>query len=284
MITDRKNVVLTKDLLGALAELDDRAALFRGMTGAGPDPAELAALRRTLVASAGASTRLEGSRLSDADVEALIVRRARGERLRRRDEQEVAGCLDLLETVFDNHEHIPLTENYIRQLHKILLMPSEKDTRHRGRYKTSENALYVSDADWETASCGIFLTASAFDTPRFMESLVAWTNEELDLKILHPVLIIGVFIVHFLAIHPFMDGNGRLSRALTNLLMLRQGYSHMPYASMEAAIEAERDGYYRALREAQKTIWGDAPDYTAWLAYFVDSLVRQARGLPGRIA
>ncbi len=113
-----------------------------------------------------------------------------------------------------------ITENYIKQLHQTLLKYSSKDERHRGEYKTDSNRVAAYDASGKEIGT-IFETASPFDTPRLMRELIQWTNDTFDDKFLHPIITIGIFIVHFLSIHPFTDGNGRLSRALTILLMLR---------------------------------------------------------------
>ena len=116
-----------------------------------------------------------------------------------------------------------------------------------------------------------------------MSDLIKWTNDTLADHFLHPIITIGVFVVHFLSIHPFTDGNGRLSRALTVLLMLRNNYTYMPYASMESVIEASKDAYYRALRGTQKTIWSDKVDYEPWLTFFVTALQKQKRTLEDKI-
>ena len=175
-----------------------------------------------------------------------------------------------------------MTENYIKQLHQILLKYSAKDERHRGEYKTDTNRGAAYDAAGREIGT-IFETASPFDTPRLMRELIQWTNDTLVDRFLHPVITIGVFIVQFLSIHPFADGNGRLSRALTILLMLKSKYSYMPYASMESVIENNKDAYYRALRNTQKTIWSDKVDYEPWLTFFVTSLQKQKRSLEEKI-
>ena len=94
----------------------------------------------------------------------------------------------------------------------------------------------------------MFETATPFDTPRLMAELVEWTNTNLDQKVLHPLLVAAIFTVVFLEIHPFQDGNGRLSRILTTLILLRSGYAYVPYSSLESVIEQSKEGYYLALR------------------------------------
>src|SRR5690606_16668813 len=128
-----------------------------------------------------------------------------------RDEEEVAGYADTLNEVYQSWEHIQLTENHIKQLHIMALKHSHKDQRHRGDYKKSPNHVVETDAKGKVVGI-IFKTATAFETPKMMRELLATINAELDSKEQHPLLVIGAFIVHFLAIHPFQDGNGRLSR------------------------------------------------------------------------
>ena len=190
-------------------------------------PDRLSALRRVAtIESIGSSTRIEGSKLSDREVEKLLSN-LEIKSFATRDEQEVAGYADLMDLVFSSWQDIRFTENHIKQLHQILLRHSEKDTWHRGNYKTNSNSVAAFD---ETgAQIGIvFQTASPFDTPRLMTELVAWANQERETARLHPLLIIALCVVVFLEIHPFQDGNGRLSRVLTTLLLLQAGYGSTP--------------------------------------------------------
>jgi Fic family protein len=188
-----------------------------------------------------------------------------------------------MDQVFDAFEQIPVTENMIGQLHQDLLRHSTKDERHRGRYKTLPNHVAAFDADGKEIGI-VFQTTSPFDTPREMEALVAWFNKAERERSLHPLLLIGGFIVVFLAIHPFQDGNGRLSRVLTTLMLLRAGYAHVPYSSLESIIETAKESYYRALRRTQTTLGTDQPDWEAWLMFFLRSLVKQKDALAKKIA
>jgi Fic family protein len=117
----------------------------------------------------------------------------------------------------------------------------------------------------------VFETASPFDTPFRMAELVQWAREAMEKKTLHPLLIISVFIVEFLAIHPFQDGNGRLSRILTTCLLLSAGYAYVPYSSLEAVIENSKEGYYLGLRQTQGTPRSDAPNWQPWILFFFKS-------------
>lgn len=276
-----KNIVVTTDMLNKIAEIDK----FIGSWSADElklSPAELKSMKRVAtIESVGSSNRIEGNKMTDAEIDALFSH-INKKSFSSRDEEEVVGYADLINTIFENYEDIPLTENYIKQLHQILLKYSAKDEYHRGEYKTDSNRVAAYDAAGNEIGT-IFETAAPFDTPRLMRELLQWTNDTLADYYFHPIITIGVFIVHFLSIHPFTDGNGRLSRALTIFLMLKKKYSYMPYASMESVIEASKDAYYRALRNTQKTIWTDKVDYEPWLTFFITSLQKQKRALEAKI-
>jgi Fic family protein len=242
-------------------------------------PEVLGALKRVAtIESVGSSTRIEGARLSDAEV-AELLSRVRARSFSSRDEQEVAGYAETMELVFSSFADIPLTENHVRQLHRDLLRHSEKDARHRGSYKTLPNHVEAFAADGTSIGV-VFETASPFDTPRLMGDLVAWTGAALGEGRLHPLLTIALFTVRFLAIHPFQDGNGRLSRILTTLLMLRAGYEYVPYSSLERIVEENKDRYYLALRAAQTR---PATGTTAWIDFFLAALSRQKERLEAKL-
>jgi Fic family protein len=165
----------------------------------------------------------------------------------------------------------------------VLLQFSGKDERHRGDFKKNPNNVVAKDADGNIIGV-VFETATPFETPREMENLVGWLKAAIDDGDLHPLLIVGIFAVWFLAIHPFQDGNGRLSRILTTLLLLRFGYAYVPYSSLESVIEDNKAGYYAALRRTQQSMKTDAPDWGAWLVFFLRCLVGQKKKLEKRIA
>ena len=233
------------------------------------------------IESIGSSTRIEGSKLTDREVQQLLSN-LEIKSFATRDEQEVAGYAELMDLVFSSWKDIPFTENHIKQLHQVLLHHSEKDAWHRGSYKTHSNSVAAFDENG--AQVGIvFQTATPFDTPRLMTELVAWVNQERDAAGLHPLLIIALFIVVFLEIHPFQDGNGRLSRVLTTLLLLQAGYAYVPYSSLESVVEQSKEAYYLALRHTQGTIRTDSPDWQPWLLFFLRSLAEQVRRLEKKV-
>jgi Fic family protein len=272
---------ITPELLRLIAEIDEFKGRWEALGRLAPE--RLSALRRiATIESVGSSTRIEGVKLRDDEIERLLagldVRSFRS-----RDEQEVAGYADLMSLIFESAGDIPLTENTVQQLHAVLLQHSEKDERHRGRYKTLSNNVEAFDA--EGLSLGIiFETASPFGTPLAMRSLVEWTSVALAKPTHHPLMVIAVFVVRFLAIHPFQDGNGRLSRALTTLLLLRAGYGYVPYSSLERVIEDSKDEYYRALRRAQSTLDKDESRLIEWVTFFVRALHRQKEVLERKVA
>ena len=271
---------ITPELLGLIAEVDEFKGAWKALGTLAPE--RLSALRRVAtIESIGSSTRIEGSRLSDSEVEKLLsdlsIRSFSS-----RDEQEVAGYAETMEQIFQSWEYIPLTENHVRQLHRDLLRYSDKDERHRGNYKISPNNVMAFDAEGQQIGL-VFETAAPFGTPRLMSELIEWTNAALETKRLHPLLTIGIFTVAFLAVHPFQDGNGRLSRILTTLLLLRCGYAYTPYSSLESVIENSKEGYYLALRQTQITIRTDSPNWQPWLLFFLRALHQQMKRLEKKV-
>ena len=271
---------ITTDILSLISTIDEFKGAWRALGTLAPE--RLSALRRVAtIESIGSSTRIEGSNLSDRDVEKLLAN-LEIKSFETRDEQEVAGYADVMETVFQSWAEIPITENHIKQLHRDLLAHSQKDERHRGNYKTSSNSVAAFDETGKQVAI-VFETATPFDTPRLMEELVAWARGELESKTLHPLLVIAIFIVVFLEIHPFQDGNGRLSRVLTTLLLLRAGYAYVPYSSLESIIEKSKESYYLALRQTQGTIRTDEPNWQPWILFFLRSLHSQVRALSKKV-
>ncbi|WP_297455614.1 Fic family protein [Ferrovum sp.] len=274
-------IQITPEILSLIARIDEFKGAWRALGTLAPD--RLSALRRVAtIESIGSSTRIEGSKLSDREVEQLLSN-LEIKAFATRDEQEVAGYAELMDLVFSSWQDIPLTENHIKQLHQILLRYSEKDAWHRGNYKTNSNSVAAFD---ETgAQIGIvFQTATPFDTPRLMTELVTWVNQERETARLHPLLIIALCVVVFLEIHPFQDGNGRLSRVLTTLLLLQSGYAYVPYSSLESVVEQSKEAYYLALRQTQVTIRTETPNWQPWLMFFLRSLAEQVRRLENKVA
>jgi Fic family protein len=277
----RTNTIqITPEMLGLIAKIDEFKGAWRALGTLAPD--RLSALRRVAtIESIGSSTRIEGGKLSDREVERLLSN-LQIKSFTTRDEQEVAGYAEVMDLVFSSWQDITFTENHIKQLHRDLLVYSEKDARHRGNYKTSSNSVVAFDESG--AQIGVvFETATPFDTPRLMTELVTWMKEERGSERLHPLLLIGLWVVVFLEIHPFQDGNGRLSRVLTTLLLLQAGYAYVPYSSLESVIEQNKEAYYLALRQTQGTIRSHAPNWQPWLLFFLRALAEQMRRLNKKV-
>jgi Fic family protein len=271
---------ITPEILAIVAEIDEFKGAWRALGALAPE--RLSALRRVAtIESIASSTRIEGSKLTDSEVERLLAN-LNIRSFETRDEQEVVGYAQVMEMVFAHYEAIELTENHIRELHRDLLAFSDRDERHRGAYKTLPTNVSAFDADGKEIGV-VFETATPFDTPQKMEELVAWTRSALVAGQLHDLLVIAVFVVILLEIHPFQDGNGRLSRILTTLLLLRSGYAYVPYSSLESVIENSKESYYLALRQTQRTIRSAEPNWQPWLIYFLRALQQQKRRLEKKI-
>lgn len=271
---------LSAPLTGLLAQVDEFKGRWSAITWLSPEI--LTRLRRiATIESVGSSTRIEGSRLTDREVETLLGG-LEPQSFQSRDEQEVAGYAAAMNLVFDAADLMPPTENHVLQLHSTLLQFSSKDERHRGVYKTLPNHVAAFDASGQIVGI-VFETTSPFETPREMRALTDWMLRREARRDLHPLLAIGIYIVTFLKIHPFQDGNGRLSRILTTLLLLRSGYAYVPYASLETIVEQNKDSYYRALRATQRTLADAQADWVPWLEFFLQALFRQTKGLAAKV-
>jgi Fic family protein len=277
---DLTTLRITPEVLSLIAEIDEFKGAWRAIGRI--EPERLSALRRVAtIESVGSSTRIEGAKLDNREVERLLSD-LRAQPLATRDEQEVAGYAEVMDAIFEHWDAIPLTENHIKQLHRDLLVHSTKDERHRGAYKTLPSHIEAFDEDGKSLGI-VFATATPFDTPRLMSELVSWVHRSEQDKALHALLVIAIFVVVFLEIHPFQDGNGRLSRILTTLLLLRAGYAYVPYSSLESIIEQSTDSYYLALRRTQVTIRTPEPNWTPWVDFFLRSLLQQKRRLETKI-
>ena len=242
---DETTVVFDKEMVSLLMEIEEFKGSWKAYGNLAPE--RLTELQRiATIESIGSSTRIEGVKLTDGEVSRIMAGLST-QSFTSRDEQEVAGYAFLMNKIYESWEEMPLTEDVIKQMHGFLMRFSDKDERHRGSYKTVENSVAAFDKNGRQIGV-VFETATAFETPRCMEELIAWTNRLLLEKKLPPLIVIGMFVVAFLAIHPFQDGNGRLSRALTTLLLLRTGYVYAPYSSLESVIEASKQNYYLSFR------------------------------------
>ena len=221
------------------------------------------------IESIGSSTRIEGGTLTDIEIKALL-NDIKITELKTRDEQEVIGYYDTLEIIFENYGDIKLSENYIKQLHQSLLRYSSKDDRHRGSYKSLSNKVVANYPDGIQKV--IFNTTDVYLVEPEMNFLVNWVNQELIKEEIHPLIVIGLFVYEFLSIHPFQDGNGRLSRLLTSLMLLKNDYLFIQYVSFENVIELSKKEYYQALMEGQKNRNNDNENIAKWTLYFLRNI------------
>ncbi|MEK7141120.1 MAG: Fic family protein [Patescibacteria group bacterium] len=267
-------------ILSAIAKIDELKGQW--VAGAKLHPQVLGSLKQSvLITSTGASTRIEGARLSDEDIDGLM-RGISIQKFRDRDVQEVKGYYELLVQVFDGWKTLHMSENLIKSFHKELLKYADKDVFHMGEYKKKENKVVMIDEAGQSIGI-LFDTIPAYLTPTAMLDLVEWTQGALTKKVQHPLLIIGSFLVEFLKIHPFEDGNGRLSRILTNILLLQAGYAYIPYISHEKLIEDNKPDYYMALRKSQNTFGTDHENLEPWLSFFLEIVLRQSKLAVGLI-
>jgi len=264
---------LPLEILTKIGRIDELKGQW--IAGAKLSPQVLGRLKRTvLVTSTGASTRIEGARLSDEDVEKLM-QGISVQKFRDRDKQEVKGYYELLQNVLDSWKSIKFSENTIKHFHKELLKYVEKDKLHRGEYKKKENKVEMINAAGERIGI-LFDTTPAYLTPKETQELIETTQNAFKERKIHSLLIIGNFLVEFLNIHPFQDGNGRLSRILANLLLLQAGYLYMSYVSHEKLIEDNKPNYYMALRKSQKTLKTKHSNIMPWLDFFLSIIIKQS--------
>ena len=273
---------ITPEILRLIAEIDEFKGAWKAL---GVLPQErLAALRRVAaIESIGSSIRMEGrmvgraegDMLSDGAVERLLAHFDSS--FASREEQDVLGYAEALEQVCVAFANRPPTEDHIRQLHRDLLRHSPKAQWHRGNYKISANTVgHLGD--------------TPLVAPRRMRELAEWVHVTLDGESrvapdgekLHPLLAISIFTAMFLLIHPFQEGNGRLSHILTTLLLLRSGYAYAPYSSLENVMENSGDDYFLVLRQT-RGIRTAAPDWQPWLLCFLRALHRQMKRLEQKV-
>lgn len=271
---DRRLQRIPPSLWSKITQIEQLKGQWIG--GAQLSPQVLGRLKKfVLVTSTGASTRIEGAKLSDTDIEKLM-RGISIQRFADRDQQEVKGYYELLQNVFESWRRLKLTEGMIKNFHKELLKYVEKDTTHRGDYKKRENKVHMIDEAGQSIGV-LFDTTPTYLTPKEMQELVEWTTHSLSEKKHHPLIVISNFLVEFLNIHPFQDGNGRLSRVLTNLLLIKEGYLYIPYISHEKLIEDNKPDYYLALRNSQKTFKTKKENILPWLDFFLTVFLKQSQ-------
>ena len=274
------NFKITQEVINKISFIDG----FKGKWEAGENKNSryLNELKRmATIESIGSSTRIEGATLSDKEV-AQLIQQVKITEFKTRDEEEVFGYYDVLDIIFENYETLDLTENNIKQLHGLLLKYSSKDQRHRGEYKQLTNQVVANYPGGLQRT--IFKTTLPHLTEKEMSEMIQWVNEKSEKKDIHPLIIIGLFIYEFLSIHPFQDGNGRLSRLLTTLLLLRHNYPFIQYLSLEHIIEERKKDYYSALMNGQQNRNTNDEIIHEWILFFLNCLELLIRKLEIKIA
>ncbi len=266
-----KRIPLSQDILARIAKIDQFQGLWQGSQRLSPQI--LGRLKSfVIITSTGASTRIEGAKMTDEEI-ARFLRGLKVNVPKGRDQEEVAGYADLIGRIFDSWRTMKLTEGWIQQFHSILLQFSAKDKFHKGKYKDGDNAVVLTNEQKENVV--LFNPTHSYLVKGEMLTAIEWTNERLKDRTIHPLLVIANFIFEFLAIHPFADGNGRVSRALTHFLLLQAGYSYVPYVSLDEIIEQTKVDYYLALRATQKNHGTENEDISSWIDYFLTALIEQ---------
>lgn len=227
-----------------------------------------------IITSTGASNRIEGNQLTDDEVEQLY-KKLPIQKLKTRDEQEVGGYLESMEFVFSNFMDLSITASMILHLHHQMLRHSSKDERHRGQYKFGSNKVQAMDQSGNVIGV-IFDPTPPHLVSKEMQELIEWYEWAQEDGKKHPLILVANFIFEYLAIHPFQDGNGRTSRLLTNLMLLRTGYQFTTLVSHEKLIEQSKADYYLALNQTQKTWKTDEEDISSWLLFFLKIVHQQA--------
>lgn len=266
-----ERIPLTQEILTKIAKIDQFKGLWQGSLRLSPQI--LGRLKGwVIITSTGASTRIEGAQMTDDEI-SRFLKGLKSKHPKSRDEQEVAGYADLIGRIFDNWKTIKLTEGWILQFHNILLHFSDKDKIHKGKYKDSPNTVVMKNKEGKEVV--LFNPTPPHLVKLEMHAIIEWANEQLEIGQVHPLLVIANCIFEFLAIHPFKDGNGRISRALTNLLLLKSGYSYVPYISLDEIIEQTKTEYYLSLRATQKNHKTKHENITPWVEYLLGALLKQ---------
>ena len=217
------------------------------------------------IQSTGASNRIEGVNTTDKRLKELVHEKSAP---RNRNEQEIAGYRDVLATIHESYDYIDPRPNIVLQLHKQLYSFSQSSIG--GSYKNADN--YITETDAEGNSIIRFKPVPAYLTPDAMERLCTAFIESLEKNVYDPLLLIPMFILDFLCVHPFNDGNGRVSRLLTLLLFYRAGYIVGKYISLEKLIENSKDTYYEVLQDSSIGWHDNESDYAPFIRYYLGVL------------
>ena len=229
------------------------------------------------VQSTEASNAIEGIVTTSTRIRQLVEEKTAP---RNRDEQEIAGYRDALNIIHENFDAIPITRNYILQLHKVLY--SHMNNPMAGQTKSVQNYISATDPDGHTET--LFTPLAPFETPEALDRICDEYNRVIGNMEAEPLIVIPIFIHDFLCIHPFNDGNGRMSRLLTTLLLYRNGFYVGKYISLEAKIAKNKDLYYAALRQAQEGWHERTEDAVPFIKYLLGIILSAYRDFEERFS
>lgn len=229
------------------------------------------------IQSIEASNKIEGIYTSDERLKALVKDSTRP---RTRNEREIAGYRDVLNTIHENHDYIPPKPSIILQLHRDLYKFEGMDIG--GRYKTSDNIIEEQDAEGNKSVR--FRPMPAWETPEAFEKICQSYDEALNSENIDALIIIPMFVLDFLCVHPFNDGNGRISRLLTLLLLYRSGYIVGKYISIEKLIEQTKEIYYESLQLSSAGWHENKNDYEPFVKYMLGVIVAAYRDFSSRVS
>lgn len=271
-----KNVRWDNDILGLVAQIHEykgRQTLFLKQK-----PATLEKLVEIAkVQSTEASNKIEGIVTTATRMKQLCDQKTKP---RNRDEEEISGYRDALALIHESYDYIPIKTSYILQLHNILYRYSQKSIG--GRFKNTQN--YIAEIYEDGRQFVRFKPLDPFETPMAIDAICESFNREMDSCEIDPLILIPAFIIDFLCIHPFNDGNGRMSRLLTTLLLYRAGYVVGKYVSLESKIEKTKASYYRALEKSDIDWNSGENDITEFIKYTLGTVLASYRDFEERVA
>lgn len=270
-----KNRSWDNEILGYVAQIHEykgrQSLILRQRSAALDKLVEIAKIQST-----EASNEIEGIRTTNTRLKQLCLGKTTP---RDRDEKEIIGYRDVLNTIHENYEYIPVSPRFILQLHRDLYRYSEKDIG--GKFKNTQN--YISAVDSTGNTVVLFTPVSPYETPAAIDQICTSYNRVIDTQEVDPLILIAVFIHDFLCIHPFNDGNGRLSRLLTTLLLYRSGYFVGKYISIESKIARNKDLYYNALQLCQYGWHEGIDDPTPFIKYLLSMILAAYRDFADRL-
>lgn len=270
-----RNIKWDNEVLGLVAQIHEykgKQTLFLKQK-----PATLEKLVEIAkIQSTEASNKIEGIVTTAVRIKQLCDQKTTP---RNRDEEEISGYRDALSLIHESYEYIPIKSSYILQLHKVLYRYSQRDIG--GRFKNTQN--YIAEIKESGEQIVRFMPLDPFETPTAIEKMCESFNRETDACEIDPLILIPAFIVDFLCVHPFNDGNGRMSRLLTTLLLYRAGYVVGKYVSLESKIEKTKESYYKALEKSDINWNREENDLTPFIKYILGTVLSAYRDFEQRV-